>query len=296
MAVGATSLELGTNLTNRLTITSSGNVLIGTTTDAGYKLDVNGTGRFSGATNALILRSTSATTMFTEYYYNTSTLSGLIGSGSGILSGANNSDFVVRSEADFVVATGGNNRRLTIASTGVATFTSDVNAIVYIDTNTRFAVNVNGSNTAQAGPYIRLGSDSQSRYWIQQMNASYNLDLWHYNSSWGKVGSFDNSTGTYTALSDINKKKNFETYTGGLNNILELKPTLYNMLNQDDSTEKELGFIAQEVKDIIPQAYVESGDDDNKFIGLNYNAIIPVLVNAIKEQQIQIEELKAKLN
>lgn len=36
----------------RATITSGGNVLIGTTTDAGFKLDVNGTGRFSGAVTA----------------------------------------------------------------------------------------------------------------------------------------------------------------------------------------------------------------------------------------------------
>jgi hypothetical protein len=35
-------LALATNATNRLTITSAGNVLIATTTDAGYKLDVNG--------------------------------------------------------------------------------------------------------------------------------------------------------------------------------------------------------------------------------------------------------------
>ena len=34
--------------TRQMTITSGGNVLIATTTDAGYKLDVNGTGRFSG--------------------------------------------------------------------------------------------------------------------------------------------------------------------------------------------------------------------------------------------------------
>ncbi len=42
------SLILQTSGADRLTITSGGNVLIGTTTDAGYKLDVNGTGRFSG--------------------------------------------------------------------------------------------------------------------------------------------------------------------------------------------------------------------------------------------------------
>jgi hypothetical protein len=110
----------------KIRIASTGNLLVGTTTDAGFKLDVNGTGRFTNTLTPIILRSTNANTMWTEYYYNTSTLSGYIGSGSGLLSGANASDFIVRGEADFVVASGGNNRRLTIASTGAATFSSSV--------------------------------------------------------------------------------------------------------------------------------------------------------------------------
>jgi hypothetical protein len=47
-------LAFGTSNTERMRITSSGNVLIGTTTDAGFKLDVNGTGRFSGNTTGAI--------------------------------------------------------------------------------------------------------------------------------------------------------------------------------------------------------------------------------------------------
>jgi hypothetical protein len=45
----STSSSLGAPA-ERMRITSGGNVLIGTTTDAGYKLDVNGTGRFGGST------------------------------------------------------------------------------------------------------------------------------------------------------------------------------------------------------------------------------------------------------
>ena len=40
-------MNFGTNDTQRMRITAGGNVLIGTTTDAGFKLDVNGTGRFT---------------------------------------------------------------------------------------------------------------------------------------------------------------------------------------------------------------------------------------------------------
>jgi len=353
--------------TEDMRINSSGNVLINTTTDAGFKLDVNGTGRFSGATNALTLRSTSATTMWTEYYYNTSTLSGYIGSGSGVLSGANNSDFIIRSEADFVVATGGNNRRLTIASTGAATFNGNVSlsnsnlllgvgatanseAIIFsynnnaasrswrivkdwtafgdfqiqqstTQTGTTYAdilrfsptgaatfsssVTASGFNSflvtatgagadgVSDGPFIRYVNTTNSYQILKQINANTDEDTWSIRGgSWTKIGTLSGTSGIYTPLSDKNKKKDFELSTVGLNEVLGLKPTLYRMLGEEN-TDKILGFIAQEVKEFIPQAYVENGDDEYKFIGLNYNAITAALVKGMQEQQVQIEELKA---
>ena len=50
-------------------------------------------------------------------------------------------------------------------------------------------------------------------------------------------------------------------------------------MKSEDNTEKHLGFIAQEVKEFIPQAYVENED----FIGLSDRPIIAALVKAIQE-------------
>lgn len=58
-------------------VRNNGNVLIGTTTDAGYKLDVNGTGRFSGA-----LTGTSATFSSTVTATSFNSITGLAGNGS----------------------------------------------------------------------------------------------------------------------------------------------------------------------------------------------------------------------
>ena len=99
------------------------------------------------------------------------------------------------------------------------------------------------------------------------------------------VSTINGTTGVYVAVSDINKKKDFEQSTIGLDAILGLKPTLYRMKNDNSNSEKQLGFIAQEVKDYIKQAYVEKDD----FIGLNYNSIIPVLVKAIQELNEKIK-------
>jgi hypothetical protein len=54
-----------------------------------------------------------------------------------------------------------------------------------------------------------------------------------------------------------------------------------------------LGFIAQEVESIVPEAV--RYDEVNDIYSMEYTAIIPVLVEAMKEQQETIEELKLML-
>jgi hypothetical protein len=105
----------------------------------------------------------------------------------------------------------------------------------------------------------------------------------------GVKGNFGAFSGVYTATSDINVKKDFEESTIGLAAIMGLKPTLFRYKDDENNElEKDLGFIAQQVKEFIPQAYKESGT----FIGLQDRPIIAALVKAVQEQQVQIEELK----
>lgn len=169
--------------------------------------------------------------------------------------------------------------------TGQARFTSSGIS------NVSFGVVANAASGIAEGPYINLVNNSNSYQILQQLNGSYNLDFWSYRGGWSNVSRIDGSSGTYTALSDKNKKKDFEDSTIGLQAILGLNPTLYRMKSDSNETPKQLGFIAQEVEQFIPQAYVEQ----DGFIGLNDRPIIAALVKAIQEQQAQIEELKAKI-
>jgi hypothetical protein len=98
------------------------------------------------------------------------------------------------------------------------------------------------------------------------------------NTAAGIVANISQTTGVYTPTSDINKKKDFELSTIGLDSILGLKPTLFRM-KTENNTNKHLGFIAQEVKEFIPQAYVEN----DGFIGLSDRPIIAALVKSIQE-------------
>jgi hypothetical protein len=137
------------------------------------------------------------------------------------------------------------------------------------------------------GAILKLGRSAGAYYWHLGISGATSF-FEFYDNNLNVLSNINVSTGAYTAVSDKNKKKDFEPSILGLNEIVNLKPTLYRMINDSNNSKKHLGFIAQEVKDYIPQAYVQSED----FIGLNYNSIIPVLVNAIKELKQEIDTLK----
>jgi hypothetical protein len=67
-----------------------------------------------------------------------------------------------------------------------------------------------------------------------------------------------------------------------------MEPVSYNWKN--NPAMQKIGLIAQEVKKIVPE--VVTGDENKEMLGMNYSELVPVLINAIKEQQAQIEDLK----
>jgi hypothetical protein len=142
-----------------------------------------------------------------------------------------------------------------------------------------------------ASPTIKLQSTTGPAAW--DIYSAGGLDLFlGYNAV--DKGSFSRTTGAYTALSDANKKKDFEPSNIGLTEVLKLKPTLFRMIGAADGSAKELGFIAQDVQSVIPQAYVEAESQGGKFIGLQDRPIIAALTRAIQELTARVQTLEAK--
>lgn len=99
-----------------------------------------------------------------------------------------------------------------------------------------------------------------------------------------------------TGGSDITLKKNVVPLLSGLEQITALRPVVWNWKNEVAGKELEYGFIAQEVEKILPDLVTNDtwlDGTERKFLA-TYK-MIPYLVAAIQEQQIQIEELKAQL-
>jgi len=157
------------------------------------------------------------------------------------------------------------------------------NLVIGSTTDTGYKLQVSGDMQIRgSGAIFQIQTRDLTGYFGFYASNSSNFLVW--NQANGTIGQFANPTGIYTPVSDINKKKDFEISTIGLNAILSLKPTLYRM-KTENNTIKHLGFIAQEVKEYIPQAYVES---DN-FIGLDYQAIVATLVKSIQELNEKLE-------
>ena len=89
--------------------------------------------------------------------------------------------------------------------------------------------------------------------------------------------------------SDERIKSNIKTIEHALDKTLLLRGVEYNNFKMDPD-KKCLGLIAQEVELIIPEVVSENEMDNVKCI--SYNSLIGVLIEAIKEQQQQINELK----
>ena len=120
----------------------------------------------------------------------------------------------------------------------------------------------------------------------------------------GSVGAGGSTTNIYNA-SDIRLKKNITPITLGLDTISALNPEKFNWADGFDEVEADktlLGFIAQEVQEVIPEA-VECFSGETKLndtiitdaLRVNEKFLIPVLTKAIQEQQAIIDSLIARI-
>lgn len=101
----------------------------------------------------------------------------------------------------------------------------------------------------------------------------------YFNPSTGRL-----SVTIVNSLSDEKLKKDISTIDGALDKVKQLRGVDYTW---KESEEKSKGVIAQELQEVFPELVSESESG----LSVNYNGIIGVLIEAIKEQQKQIDKL-----
>jgi hypothetical protein len=98
------------------------------------------------------------------------------------------------------------------------------------------------------------------------------------------------ATGEVTAYSDITLKDNIEVVADPLTKILSIRGVTYTRKDLEDKETRHMGVIAQEVEQYFPEV-VHTTEDGVKTV--NYGAMAGAFIEAFKEQQKQIDELKS---
>ena len=96
--------------------------------------------------------------------------------------------------------------------------------------------------------------------------------------------------GNVTAYSDIRLKTNVETIKNALDMVSKMRGVSYERI---DNGEKNVGVIAQEMKEVLPEVVLEREGED-QFMSVSYGNIVGVLIEAIKELKAEIEVLKGQ--
>ena len=93
--------------------------------------------------------------------------------------------------------------------------------------------------------------------------------------------------------SDYRLKENVKPIVGALDKVLNLKGVNFEWIDKESRGHgKQIGMIAQQVQKHVPEVVFEKDD----VYGMNYSPLVSLLVEAIKDQQPQIDELKQRLD
>ena len=106
----------------------------------------------------------------------------------------------------------------------------------------------------------------------------------YFNPSTGQFNATD-----FNSLSDANKKKDIQTIESAVGIVGQLRGVTFNWR---DTNQAAIGVIAQEVESVLPQV-VSTATTGEKSV--SYGNIVAVLIEAVKEQQQEINALKQKL-
>tara|TARA_R110000822_G_scaffold6797_2_gene28467 strand:+ start:1935 stop:3500 length:1566 start_codon:yes stop_codon:yes gene_type:complete len=205
------------------------------------------------------------------------TYTGFIGSGSSLGTGTG-SDFAIRSSNALAFLTGGATERARIDSNGrllIGTTTNNFASRFVVFNDASYTIESQRTTTANEGHMAFVNAN-------------------------GAVGSiFTNGSATsYNTSSDYRLKNTIAPMTGALAKVALLNPCTYKW-NADGSDGE--GFIAHELAEVVPQCVTGSKDavdeeGNPQYQGIDVSFLVATLTAAIKEQQVIIESLKARLD
>jgi hypothetical protein len=79
-----------------------------------------------------------------------------------------------------------------------------------------------------------------------------------------------------------------------MGDLLKLRPVTFKWKERSDGS-TQIGLIAQEVQNVVPEVVTTAGRDGSDTLAVNYPGLVPVLIKAVQEQQKVIERQEARI-
>jgi len=288
------NLALQTNNgTTAVTIDTSQNVGIGTTTPTGYNA-ANRALQIHGGANSSDIKLTNTTS-------GTGTTDGFL------LQCAGADSYVWNCESGNTIFGTNNTERMRILANGHLSVGSTIdNSVIYAylpttagDATTGTVMSAGAQSTSYTG-VIYSGYCSRT-----STNGSYALiDVLNGNAT-GRFkvsdsGNAQNTNNSYGSLSDIKLKENIVDASPKLEDLCKVQIRNYNLKNKPD--EKHIGVVAQELEEVFAGLIEETKDTDEKGQDLGttskavkYSVFVPMLIKAIQELNAKVDAQAAEI-
>ena len=318
---GSNAMSFWSNSLRRMDITSGGNVGIGTASPTA-KLEING-----GTDNNIVRIVSTDVNANIEFADNTTTSGLQIGAaGDNMKFGINGTEVArLDSNGNLGLGTVSPNEKLTIDS-GALSFlgslsTPSIGAGIFRPANNTLAFVTGSSERARfnsAGALligktsdsisndgISLAGSATGGGHLSATNSGNPAFAVNRKSSDGSCVSFNrdgsivgsvsvtSSGTTYNTTSDIRLKTDIEPIDHATDMLMAMNPVSHRW-KADPDADAVVGFIAQEMQEIVPEA-VSTGDDEDAMMSMDYGRITPILVSALQDAHRKIEQLEQRI-
>lgn len=158
-----------------------------------------------------------------------------------------------------------------------------------VGTSAAFVASAKSSSAAYAGTqYYSNSVTAAGTGWNHFLGQSANATVTNI-IIYGN-GNIQNANNSYGAISDASLKENVVDATPKLDDLLKVKIKNFNLIS-DESKEKQIGVIAQELQTVFPG--MVTTDQEGK-LGVKYSVFVPILIKAIQELSAKVLILENK--
>ena len=264
------------------------------------------------SSGALMIINGAGTMNLAGNLYSPGTVQGAYVQSTGSIMNYDGRYFVANNQAYWIGRNAGDGRWL-IVDNGNTLMSVDTNGVMIASSSVHAVGGQMGMFNGGSGRVMQM---SPSWYWDWNISTGtliwYNpnrgpewiirSDGWCYND-WSAVGGH----GPFIDFSDERSKADIQPATAGLDAVLRLNPIWFKRIRRIKDTmvtddREDIGFSAQQLRDVIPEAVMEAGfslpdgtggmDDAEPSLGMATTPIVAALVNAVRELTTRIEELE----